>query len=142
MQQGRILVFTSPPFVLTSTASPPPALSSRLILTRPSRVAVCAQVATARHNSLFQRFITALTRGGPGGVPRPIEIHAHDPQRYVNDMLAWVHQVGGWRGAGALLWTNPVIKETVALQGEAAAAHASYCTGAWGAWTCCGRGRG
>jgi hypothetical protein len=36
----------------------------------------------------------ALTRGGPGGLPRPIEIHAHDPRRYVADMLAWVHQVG------------------------------------------------
>ncbi|GFR52692.1 hypothetical protein Agub_g15319 [Astrephomene gubernaculifera] len=60
---------------------------------RPVLFKYCAEeVATARHNSLFQRFITALTRGGPGGVPRPIEIHAHDPQRYVNDMLAWVHQ--------------------------------------------------
>lgn len=52
------------------------------------------QVATARHNALFQRFIAALTRGGPGGMPRPMEMHAHDPKRYVNDMLAWVHQVG------------------------------------------------
>ena len=34
----------------------------------------------------------ALSRGGPGGLPRPIEIHAHDPLRYVGDMLAWVHQ--------------------------------------------------
>ena len=34
----------------------------------------------------------ALTRGGPGGRPRPIELHAHDPLRYVGDMLAWVHQ--------------------------------------------------
>lgn len=34
----------------------------------------------------------ALTRGGPNGFPRPIEIHAHDPLRYVGDMLAWVHQ--------------------------------------------------
>lgn len=34
----------------------------------------------------------ALTRGGPNGLPRPIEIHAHDPLRYVGDMLAWVHQ--------------------------------------------------
>ncbi|KAE8727762.1 putative ATP-binding cassette transporter [Hibiscus syriacus] len=25
------------------------------------------------------RFISALTRGGPGGMPRPIEVHAHDP---------------------------------------------------------------
>ncbi|KAF6755603.1 oligomeric Golgi complex subunit 6, partial [Ephemerocybe angulata] len=29
---------------------------------------------------------------GPGGLPRPIELHAHDPIRYVGDMLAWVHQ--------------------------------------------------
>eukprot|EP00878_Enallax_costatus_P013888 GHUV01014523.1.p1 GENE.GHUV01014523.1~~GHUV01014523.1.p1 ORF type:complete len:522 (+),score=161.40 GHUV01014523.1:61-1626(+) len=52
----------------------------------------CPQVAGARHAALFQRFIVALTRGGPGGLPRPIEIHAHDPRRYVADMLAWVHQ--------------------------------------------------
>lgn len=25
-------------------------------------------------------------------MPRPIELHAHDPMRYVGDMLAWVHQ--------------------------------------------------
>lgn len=37
-------------------------------------------------------FLAALTRGGPSGYPRPIELHAHDPLRYVGDMLAWVHQ--------------------------------------------------
>lgn len=37
-------------------------------------------------------FLEALTRGGPGGLPRPIELHAHDPTRYVGDMLAWIHQ--------------------------------------------------
>lgn len=47
-----------------------------------------------RHNALFRRFISALTRGGPGGLPRPIEVHAHDPLRYVGDMLGWLHQVG------------------------------------------------
>jgi conserved oligomeric Golgi complex subunit 6 len=41
------------------------------------------QVAGARHDALFQRFIAALMRGGPGGTPRPIEMHAHDPRRYV-----------------------------------------------------------
>lgn len=46
-----------------------------------------------RHNALFRRFISALTRGGPGGLPRPIEVHAHDPLRYVGDMLGWLHQV-------------------------------------------------
>lgn len=46
-----------------------------------------------RHNALFRRFISALTRGGPSGLPRPIEVHAHDPLRYVGDMLGWLHQV-------------------------------------------------
>lgn len=41
---------------------------------------------------MLNSFSTALTRGGPHGLPRPIEIHAHDPLRYVGDMLAWVHQ--------------------------------------------------
>lgn len=53
----------------------------------------CMQVANMRHNALFRRFISALTRGGPGGLPRPIEVHAHDPLRYVGDMLGWLHQV-------------------------------------------------
>lgn len=43
----------------------------------------------ARH---ARRFITALTRGGPNGTPRPIEMNAHDPRRYLGDMLAWLHQ--------------------------------------------------
>ena len=46
-----------------------------------------------RQTSLLSSFLEALTRGGPGGLPRPIELHAHDPTRYVGDMLAWVHQV-------------------------------------------------
>ena len=39
----------------------------------------------------------ALTRG-----PRPIEMHAHDPRRYVGDMMAWVHQslASGGRAGG------------------------------------------
>lgn len=27
------------------------------------------------------------------GASRPMEMTAHDPVRYVSDMLAWVHQV-------------------------------------------------
>jgi len=46
-----------------------------------------------RHNALFRRFISALTHGGPGGLPRPIEVHAHDPLRDVADMLGQLHQV-------------------------------------------------
>ncbi|KAG9460053.1 hypothetical protein H6P81_004561 [Aristolochia fimbriata] len=53
----------------------------------------CAEeVANMRHHALFRRFLSALTRGGPGGLPRPIEVHAHDPLRYVGDMLGWLHQ--------------------------------------------------
>lgn len=53
----------------------------------------CKECITAsRRSVLVRRFITALTRGGPNGIPRPIEMHAHDPVRYCGDMLAWVHQ--------------------------------------------------
>ncbi|POO00393.1 Conserved oligomeric Golgi complex subunit [Trema orientale] len=60
---------------------------------RPVLFKYCAEeVANMRHNALFRRFISALTRRGPGGMPRPIEVHAHDPLRYVGDMLGWLHQ--------------------------------------------------
>ena len=35
---------------------------------------------------------TSFLTVGPGGTPRPIELHSHDPLRYVGDMLAWLHQ--------------------------------------------------
>ncbi|CAF1225452.1 unnamed protein product [Adineta steineri] len=50
------------------------------------------EYGTARRNALVRGFIEALTRGGPGGMPRPIELSSHDPLRYVGDMLAWTHQ--------------------------------------------------
>lgn len=49
-------------------------------------------LSQTRQATLLSAFMDALTRGGPGGLPRPIELHAHDPLRYVGDMLAWVHQ--------------------------------------------------
>ncbi|KAB5574564.1 hypothetical protein DKX38_001758 [Salix brachista] len=65
----------------------------RWLKERPALFKYCAEeVANMRHNALFRRFISALTRGGPGGMPRPIEVHAHDPLRYVGDMLGWLHQ--------------------------------------------------
>ncbi|KAJ8774186.1 hypothetical protein K2173_009617 [Erythroxylum novogranatense] len=65
----------------------------RCLKERPVLFKYCAEeVANMRHNLLFRRFISALTRGGPGGLPRPIEVHAHDPLRYVGDMLGWLHQ--------------------------------------------------
>ena len=49
-------------------------------------------LSQTRQATLLSAFTVALTRGGRGGLPRPIELHAHDPLRYVGDMLAWVHQ--------------------------------------------------
>ena len=49
-------------------------------------------LTSTRQSSTLAAFLDALTRGGPNGLPRPIELHAHDPTRYVGDMLAWVHQ--------------------------------------------------
>ncbi|XP_051965570.1 conserved oligomeric Golgi complex subunit 6-like [Xyrauchen texanus] len=50
------------------------------------------EFGTARRSAVVRGFIDALTRGGPCGTPRPIEMHSHDPMRYVGDMLAWLHQ--------------------------------------------------
>lgn len=59
------------------------ALSARPVLYR-----YCAEeVAEARHDALFERFVSSLSQGA-----RPIEMQSDDPKRYLNDMLAWVHQ--------------------------------------------------
>ncbi|RKO87918.1 oligomeric Golgi complex subunit 6 [Blyttiomyces helicus] len=50
------------------------------------------EISHIRRSAIVRSFLDALTRGGPGGFPRPIEIHAHDSLRYVGDMLAWLHQ--------------------------------------------------
>ncbi|KAI8127146.1 Conserved oligomeric Golgi complex subunit 6 [Lucilia cuprina] len=53
---------------------------------------VIDEYAIARRAVLVRLFIDALTEGGPGGNPKPIEMHAHDPKRYIGDMFAWLHQ--------------------------------------------------
>jgi len=53
---------------------------------------VLDEYCTSRRSVLVRAFIDALTLGGVGGTPKPIEMHAHDPKRYVGDMLAWLHQ--------------------------------------------------
>ncbi|PNF41222.1 Conserved oligomeric Golgi complex subunit 6 [Cryptotermes secundus] len=53
---------------------------------------VLDEYCASRRSVLVRAFIDALTQGGPGGTPKPIEMHAHDPKRYVGDMLAWLHQ--------------------------------------------------
>ncbi|KAI8916853.1 oligomeric Golgi complex subunit 6 [Entophlyctis helioformis] len=50
------------------------------------------EVSNIRRSAIVRGFQDALTVGGPGGFPRPIEFHAHDAQRYIGDILAWIHQ--------------------------------------------------
>ena len=57
-----------------------------------TRSEALAFLTQTRQTALLSAFLDALTRGGPSGLPRPIELHAHDPIRYLGDMLAWVHQ--------------------------------------------------
>lgn len=65
----------------------------QVLRARPAFYKHCQDIVTnTRRAMLVRRFMHALTRGGPNGTPRPIEVHAHDPQRYVGDMLAWMHQ--------------------------------------------------
>ena len=60
----------------------------KALAARPVLYRYCAEeVAGARHDALFERFVSSLSQG-----PRPIEMQSDDPKRYLNDMLAWVHQ--------------------------------------------------
>ncbi|KAF2664762.1 oligomeric complex COG6 [Microthyrium microscopicum] len=47
--------------------------------------------ASAREETLSNSFHSALTGRGDEVVGKPIEFQAHDPLRYISDMLAWVH---------------------------------------------------
>ncbi|KAJ3021051.1 Golgi transport complex subunit 6 [Thoreauomyces humboldtii] len=65
----------------------------RALKERPVLFQTCIdEVSNIRCSAMVRSFLDALTRGGPGGFPRPIELHAPDPLRYVGDMLAWLHQ--------------------------------------------------
>ncbi|CAF0784665.1 unnamed protein product [Brachionus calyciflorus] len=50
------------------------------------------EYCNSRRNAIVKLFIDALTKGGPSGNPRPIELNSHDPIRYMGDILAWIHQ--------------------------------------------------
>lgn len=61
---------------------------------RPVLLSYCLdEIALTRSRAVAEGFIDALTIGGPNGVPRPIDMQAHDPKRYVGDMAAFIHQV-------------------------------------------------
>lgn len=73
--------------------SPTMVESVRRLSQRPELLSeALAVLSQTKQNALLNLFLNALTRGGPSGLPRPIELHAHDPIRYIGDMLAWVHQ--------------------------------------------------
>ncbi|KAJ3103761.1 Golgi transport complex subunit 6 [Phlyctochytrium planicorne] len=60
---------------------------------RPVLFQTCVdEISQMRQAAIARAFLEALTQGGPNGLPRPIEIHAHDPLRYIGDMLGWLHQ--------------------------------------------------
>ncbi|KAM0285516.1 hypothetical protein ACHAQH_001466 [Verticillium albo-atrum] len=68
----------------------------RVLAERPSLFQGCLDYfADARQRVLSDAFHTALTgtsgTGQPDDTVKPIEMAAHDPLRYVGDMLAWVH---------------------------------------------------
>ncbi|KAF2457573.1 oligomeric Golgi complex subunit 6 [Lineolata rhizophorae] len=72
----------------------------RVLAERPALFQSCLDFfAEAREHGLSDAFYTALTGAPPGGASseaehiatKPIEFHAHDPLRYVGDMLAWAH---------------------------------------------------
>lgn len=59
----------------------------KCLRSRPPLYSYCAEeIAMSRRTAVFQKFIQALSQGA-----RPIEMHAADPWRYANDMLAWIH---------------------------------------------------
>eukprot|EP00002_Diphylleia_rotans_P016583 TRINITY_DN3227_c0_g2_i1.p1 TRINITY_DN3227_c0_g2~~TRINITY_DN3227_c0_g2_i1.p1 ORF type:complete len:524 (-),score=100.60 TRINITY_DN3227_c0_g2_i1:1123-2694(-) len=67
--------------------------ATRILRDRPSHFKSCMEeISNIRKAAILRGFSNALTRGGPNGNPRPIDMHAHDPLRYIGDMLAWLHQ--------------------------------------------------
>ena len=45
-----------------------------------------------RHKVVLQDFMEALTQGETALAARAIDVQAHDPMRYLGDILAWTHQ--------------------------------------------------
>ncbi|KAF6022935.1 COG6 [Bugula neritina] len=83
------LVTNDSPDISSTLCEAMAALQDRSVLFKYTLDEFCA----ARRSAIVRSFIDALTRGGPGGTPKPIELHSHDPLRYVGDILAWLHQV-------------------------------------------------
>jgi hypothetical protein len=60
---------------------------------RPVLFKYCVEeMGKSRRVTVLNNFLCALTQGGPNGMPRPIELSAGEPLRYVGDMASWLHQ--------------------------------------------------
>jgi hypothetical protein len=60
---------------------------------RPVLFKYCVEeMGKSRRATILNNFLCALTQGGPNGLPRPIELSAAEPLRYVGDMASWLHQ--------------------------------------------------
>ena len=59
------------------------------------------EFGTARRCAVVRGFIDALTRGGQGGTPRPIEMHSHDPMRYNSNLI---HELSIWTKNTRQFW--------------------------------------
>lgn len=66
----------------------------RYLRNLPAYYSQCQDLVTnCRRTQVVQRFILALTQGGASHrLSGAMDLHAHDPVRYVSDMLAWMHQ--------------------------------------------------
>uniref|UniRef100_A0A1A9UZ39 Conserved oligomeric Golgi complex subunit 6 n=1 Tax=Glossina austeni TaxID=7395 RepID=A0A1A9UZ39_GLOAU len=84
---------------------------------------VIDEYAIARKAVLVRLFIEALTEGGPNGNPKPIEMHAHDPKRYIGDMFAWLHQAIPFEKENLLLLLKQCDKNDLSEYVQNALAH-------------------
>lgn len=76
--------FEVPPLMISAIAA---------LQDRPVWLTYCLEeIAATRSKLVHKAFLVALTQGGPTGIPRPIELVAHDPHRFLSDMTAWIHQ--------------------------------------------------
>jgi hypothetical protein len=52
----------------------------------------CQEITQSRRLLLINKFLRALTKGSATSGNKPIELNAHDPIRFISDLLAFVHQ--------------------------------------------------
>lgn len=63
-----------------------------VLTSRPALLQSCIDtLAESRQRTLTESFNVALTGGNGRSADKPIDLMAHDPIRYIGDMLAWLH---------------------------------------------------